>query len=309
MHIVRYKSEYRQVWDTFVDASKNGTFLFKRDFMEYHADRFEDCSFLFMEDEKPVALLPGNIRDRIYYSHQGLTYGGFIMSNNTKAEDPLLWMKLLVVTLREMHVEQIIYKSVPHIYHTLPAEEDLYALFRFGANLSIRNLSTVIPTTKKNTSSRLKRAIKRSKKENLIVEECHDASCFWEIIEDDRMDRHQVKPVHSCEEINLLHDKFPENVRLFITHKDDKILAGSVIFDTGIVTHLQYAAATPEGKDLYATDILYYEFIYNIFPENIYFDFGISNEDKGKYLNTGMTAHKEEFGGHSVVYDIYEIKI
>ena len=40
-----------------------------------------------------------------------------------------------------------------------------------------------------------------------------------------------------------------------------------------------------------------------------YFDFGTSNEDAGRFLNAGMVAHKEEFGGRSVIYDTYRVEV
>lgn len=41
--------------------------MFNRDFMEYHADRFEDFSLIFKNEKgKIVALLPGNIKDNIF---------------------------------------------------------------------------------------------------------------------------------------------------------------------------------------------------------------------------------------------------
>ena len=87
------------------------------------------------------------------------------------------------------------------------------------------------------------------------------------------------------------------------------MLGGAVIYlDRGVI-HLQYAACTQKGKDMYATDVIYHDLIFHILPGNNYFDFGISNEDAGRYLNEGMIHHKEEFGGRSVVYDIYEMDV
>ena len=43
--IVRYSQISKNLWDQFVDESKNGTFMLKRDYIEYHSDRFEDYSF------------------------------------------------------------------------------------------------------------------------------------------------------------------------------------------------------------------------------------------------------------------------
>lgn len=311
MKIIRYTEDKKVEWDRFVDQSKNGTFLLKRGYMDYHADRFQDCSFLFYnDDDELVALLPANRKDDVLYSHQGLTYGGFMMSLKTRAHKPMLWFEALTEELKKESIKKLVYKPVPHIYHRYPAEEDLYALFRMGATLSVRNLATVIDMQHPIAASRMKRARKRARKGRLTVRECDDVNLFWEIIERDRMERHQVHPVHRASELELLKKNFPENIRFFIVCQDETdILAGGVIFHTGQVLHLQYAAATEYGKEIYATDVLYDELIHHIFPEAAYFDFGTSNERQGTFLNVGMTEHKEEFGGRSVVYDTYEIEI
>ena len=40
-----------------------------------------------------------------------------------------------------------------------------------------------------------------------------------------------------------------------------------------------------------------------------YFDFGISTENEGLFLNEGLTSQKQEFGGRGIVYDFYEIRV
>mgnify|MGYP006969164291 CR=1 FL=1 len=40
-----------------------------------------------------------------------------------------------------------------------------------------------------------------------------------------------------------------------------------------------------------------------------YFDFGISVEDGGRYLNNGLIAYKERLGGRAIVYDTYIIDL
>ena len=44
MQIERYHTQREPLWNEFAQRSKNGTFLFHRSYMEYHADRFEDFS-------------------------------------------------------------------------------------------------------------------------------------------------------------------------------------------------------------------------------------------------------------------------
>ena len=38
-----------------------------------------------------------------------------------------------------------------------------------------------------------------------------------------------------------------------------------------------------------------------------YFDFGVSTEDEGRYLNKGLICNKETYGARAVVYDFYEL--
>lgn len=303
----------KREWDSFVDASKNGTFLFRRDYMEYHADRFPDHSYVFTDDEgRFVALLPATLREGgVLSSHAGLTYGGLVLSDKTSGADPLEMIALLKEELRKEGICRLIYKCVPHIYHRQGAEEDLYALFRNNAVLSIRNLSTAINLRNPIPSSRLgKRAQKRQRKGNISVREVDSSQSFWDIVIEDRRIRHNVRPVHTAAEIDYLKSRFPDNIRFYIACDEaGEILGGSVIYlDHGVI-HLQYAACTQRGKDLYATDVIYHELIFNMLPGNDWFDFGISNEDAGRYLNEGMVRHKEEFGGRSVAYDIYEMEL
>lgn len=312
MNITHYTPDMKADWDNFVARSKNGTFLLMRDYMEYHADRFPDHSYIFSDDDgQIVALLPATLRGDALSSHAGLTYGGLIMDDKTAAGDPLRMLDLLRNQLRSENITSLIYKAIPHIYHRQPAEEDLYALFRNNASLAIRNLSTAINLRNPIPSSRLgKRALKRQRKAGISVSQVESVASFWDIVIQDRRIRHNTKPVHSAQELDYLRSHFPQNILFFTAaDPDGGILGGAVIYLDRRVIHLQYAACTQRGKELYATDVIYHHLIFNQLADNDWFDFGISNEDNGLYLNEGMTHHKEEFGGRSVVYDTYILPI
>ncbi|EAI4884208.1 TPA: GNAT family N-acetyltransferase, partial [Campylobacter coli] len=110
--------------------AKNGLFMFDRNYMDYHSDRFIDNSLMFYENEKLIALLPCNVSQNILYSHQGLTFGGFIVDENMKQSKMLECFEVLKEYMKENNFKKLIYKSTPYIYHKIPAQEDLYALFR-----------------------------------------------------------------------------------------------------------------------------------------------------------------------------------
>src|SRR5690606_556099 len=81
---VKYQPKYKTQWDHFVSKAKNATFLFYRDFMEYHQDRLEDYSLMVFDDEKLISIIPANNIGSMLHSHQGLTYGGLVITPETK---------------------------------------------------------------------------------------------------------------------------------------------------------------------------------------------------------------------------------
>ena len=87
VHVVAYASERRRQWDDFVRAAKNGHFMFVRDYMDYHADRFPDASLMFYdESDRLIGLLPATARDGVVSSHAGLSFGGVVSDASMKAE-------------------------------------------------------------------------------------------------------------------------------------------------------------------------------------------------------------------------------
>ena len=125
--IIRYNPERKDEWNEFVRESKNGTFLFDRDYMDYHSDRFEDCSLMIFRRGKLYALLPADVNGDTLRSHGGLTYGGLVLSEKATTADIMAVLGLLNAYLKGMGVAKIIYKPVPYIYNRQPSEEDLYA--------------------------------------------------------------------------------------------------------------------------------------------------------------------------------------
>ena len=308
--VKRYTADRQAEWDNFVDSSRNGTFLHKRGYMDYHAHRFTDHSLLFYHGTELTAILPAHIKDNIFCSHNGLTYGGMLISCNTTTATVLdLFDAMTVYLRRNTTATNIIYKPTPHIYHSYPCEEDLYALFRHNAALTERKVSSAIPLRNPLPISG-RRKLTASTRSRLSIIKDGDFNTFWKILEERLQGKYSVAPVHSIDEITLLKNRFPENIKLFcIAGSNAEILGGVVLFITGNVVHMQYSATTEEGRRLSALDYLYEELMNNRFAGKEYFDFGISVEDGGRYLNSGLIAYKERLGGRAVVYDTYTIDL
>lgn len=312
INIKRYSSSMKDIWNAFVKASKNGTFLFAREYMDYHSDRFTDHSLMFYQDNKLLAILPANIcrEQNTLFSHSGLTYGGLVMHPDAKADDIIESVESLKNYMREAGIQRLIYKAVPYIYNRMPSEEPLYALFQAGARISSRSISTTIDNKARLKFSQLrKRGITKATKAGIECHESNEYEKFWEILTGILYTRHQSTPVHTIEEIRLLHSLFPENIRLYTADYQGKPIAGIVVYDTDETAHFQYIAASDEGCMLGALDLLIAYLTDNIFTHKRYIDFGTSTEQSGTYLNKGLIKQKEGFGGRAVVYDTYELTI
>ena len=143
-----------------------------------------------------------------------------------------------------------IYSPVPYIYARYPSEEDLYALYRFGARLSGRKVSTVVPSaTAWGFSTLRRRKMKHAVREGLSISRDEDFSAFWKVLEGNLMERHQSRPVHTLEEIMLLHHRFPQQILLYrVCRAEGRTVAGCVLYVTKRVVHVQYIGSTPEGR-------------------------------------------------------------
>ena len=306
----RYHSDDFLLWNAFIGTAKNATFLFHRDFMEYHADRFEDYSLMVFEDQKLVSVIPANASDNVLFSHQGLTYGGFVFEEKVKLGEVITIVKSVLTFLHQNHFESFQLKLVPSIYNYFFSEEIEYALFLAEAQLIRRDCLSVIDLKKPFSFTKTrKESFRRGIKNDLVIKEELKFDLFWNEILIPNLDKkHQAKPVHSAEEIIKLQQKFPDNIRHFNVYHEDKIVAGTTVFETNQVAHPQYISGNEHKNELGSLDFLYNHLITEVFKDKSYFDFGPSHEENGKKINEGILFWKESFGAKTTVQDFYEVK-
>ena len=308
--VKRYQENDYENWNAFIGQAKNATFLFHRDFMEYHSDRFQDFSLIVLDGEKWLGVLPANIVGNQVFSHQGLTYGGLVYNEKVKLASVIEIFRSILLFLNGNKMEKLQLKLIPSIYHIKPAEELNYALFLTEAQLIRRDSMAVLDLSKPYTISKTrKECIRRGIKNNLVIKEELDFKLFWEEVLEPNLDKkYKAKPVHSIAEIEMLQRKFPNNIRHFNVYQDDKIVAGTTIFVSENVAHPQYVSGMGNKNELGSLDFLYHHLITSVFMGKRFFDFGISNEDQGKKLNEGLVFWKESFGASIIVHDFYEVK-
>ena len=307
--VEKYTKENRLAWDTFISGAKNATFLFARDFMEYHSDRFTDYSLLVYKDDLLYAVLPANIVGDKLYSHKGLTYGSLVLSKSAKLLYTFEAFKALLAFLNAKAISTLELRNIPTFYNTMPSDELSYFLFKANATLIKRDALMVIDTSTKIKFQKNRReGINKAKRNGLTIAVDDNFEGFWnEILIPNLQKKHGVAPVHSLEEIQLLAAKFPDHIKQVNVYKDNVIVAGTTLFLTKTTIHPQYVSGNSD-KNAFGSLDLAYDYIINHFDSSKrYFDLNISSEENGTALNSGLIFWKESCGARTYVADNYLI--
>jgi hypothetical protein len=308
----RYDASQRETWDELARSARQRSFLFERAYMEYHADRFEDASLLLLRKGRAVALLPASRDGDRVVSHGGLTFGGLLSTPELTAVQAVEALETAAAHHAGAGARTLVVKPVPHIYHAVPAEEELYALARLGATLTRRDVSAALcPGAAPPYSQERRRAVKRAARASLTLDRSDRFADFVTLLEEILRDRHGAAPVHSAAELELLAGRFPEQIRLYAATRpdDDALLAGVVVYETETVAHCQYIGASDAGRETRAQDALFDHLIAEVYAGKRWFDFGTSMRPADGSLDEGLMRNKEGFGGRAVLYDRYELAL
>ena len=305
----RYSEKFSSQWNDFVCQSKNATFLFNRSYMDYHSDRFEDYSLIFKKQNKIIALLPASLNNNIIYSHEGLTYGGIIVGKNMTTALMLQIFSNLLLYLKTIKANKIVYKSIPHIYHKIPSEEENYCLFRYNFSLLKREISSTINIRTTKIRAKKLNGYRKAVKLGLKIIETSDCNSIIKIINHKLNKKYKTNAVHSADELNTLKNKFKKEIKFFNLVIENKIEGGAILFLANNVVHAQYIGTSKKAKKNRALDFIICS-IYEQFKNELeWFDYGISTEKNGRILNLNLIKSKEEFGLSGLCYDTYELNI
>ncbi len=311
--IEQYNAGLKAEWDDLVRRSRNATFLHERAYMDYHSDRFADCSLMARDDAgRLLTVLPANREDAVLCSHRGLSYGGWLMP--AKRVDAVVMLEVVQASVEWMKahgIKEFVYKPVPHIYHRYPAEEDIYALWRAGARLTETSVSTTIDLTDPLPLDRgNKSGLRMAQRAGVAVGKSDQWEAYWRLLTDVLAERHEARPVHCIDEMRLLHSRFPDHIELYAATAGGRLLAGVVVYFTGTVAHSQYIAASAEGRDCHALTMLFEHLKGEAIARGCrYLDFGISTEEHGRVLNHGLVQQKSRLGGRATVTQVMALDI
>ena len=309
IRLVRYQDSHKELWNDFVDKSLNGTFMINRNYMDYHAERFQDHSLLVYEDDGLIGVIPACAKNGLYHSHAGISYGGFLIGSKIKSQKMLDIFDVFLAYLRNENFKEILYKPVPQIFHRSCCQYDLYALWRNNFQISRRELAAVVPIGKAKFKSKRVSDYRFAKKSGVVFRPSADYAEFVDMVNERLAQKYDEKSVHTADELALLSSRFPANIKLYGAYRNEQMVGGAVIFETDNTVHTPYLCANKTGRELRVMDFLVYSLIAETYPQFQYFDFGKATEDGGKVLNSALIGMKEKFGGLAYCHDTYSLTL
>jgi hypothetical protein len=300
-----YEASDADAWDDLVGRAANGTLLHTRRYLGYHGEKFADRSLVVLRDGRPEAVLPAALDPddpACVVSHPGVTYGGLVHLPSFRG---MAVVDALRAAAAHWQAERVLYKPVPHVFHRAAAQDDLWALFLLGATRYRTDLSWAVDLTGPMTwTGNRRRSATKAPVE--VARDDAALAAFWAVLEASLGERHGVRPVHTAAEMADLMRRCPDEIALHVARRDCAVVAGAIVYVAGAAWHTQYLAASPEGRSCGALDAV---IAYGVDAARAagarWYDFGISNEDRGRSLNEGLFFYKSSFGGGSVVHEFY----
>lgn len=294
-------------WDKAVQHAVNGVFLFYRRFMDYHAHRFFDHSLVVREEGQIVALFPANEANGVIYSHQGLTYGGWVYCKRIGSCEIGHLFEIVEEYYKNLHFTEIHYKHKPFVFLSRIYDADAWMLWHKGYTMWRRDLGFVIDMQWNMGFAKDKHyRLNKSKRNHLRIESNGDIRQLMALVATNLRERFQISPTHSVEEALMLQNRFPENIHTICVFQDDLFLGGTWLFVDNHFIHTQYLHSNDEGKDLCAIEFLIDYLIERYKTTKRYLSFGTSTEFDGNVLNEGLASFKEGFGATGICHDFYK---
>lgn len=314
--VERYAARHAALWNQLIAESSNGPFTFGRRYLDYHADRFEDCSWLVWQGPHLAAVFVAGRahatpQPTTLVAHPGLAYGGLVHRGLLKFQDLTAIMSLLRAAWQAAGFQQLIIRPVPRVFCQRPSDGLLFWLHQQGAQLTGRELNSYIDLRQPFRIGTWRRSnLRKARRHGVQVGITLDYAAFWAILTDNLARAHNRLPVHTLAEIEYLRDQNPGHLSLYAAYAEGEMLAGAVVFldaQQGFV-HTQYIAGSPLGKELGAVDaVLAYIIQESQRAQFARLSFGISTVQG--VVNEGLLNQKEGFGAAAEAHDTYTLKL
>ena len=319
MKIIKYTPKWKEKWDAFVLQSNNGTIFHLQQFFRYHApDKFQFYHLMFIKNGEIVGVLPGRLKDGIYESPIGSSYGS-IVTEDIKFSLSMELVSALLNYARKNKFREIYLTSAPLIYEKYPNQNLDFAMLWQGFKYKTHYISSAIALDpKKDIINRFQRTVRNTirrslRDKNIRVEIKDDYESFYPILIDN-LSRHKVRPTHSLDELIQLKSLLPNHIKLFMVYYQNKPIGGSLVF-----------LCNPQVA-LCFYNMLYYKYAeYKPIQRVIYEVVKYASEQNYKYVDMGVSqdtaalnpmtpsnnliAFKETFDAKTIMRNTFSITL
>lgn len=319
MQIIEYSESWREKWDEFVLNSSNGTMFHLQKFFDYHnVGRFNFNHLLFIDRGYIKAVLPGAIKNNVYESPIGASYGS-IVTSDLKFNQALEIVDTLLDYGKANGIKEFVLTSAPMIYETFQNQNLDFAMLWKGFSYDLHYISSAIKLDStvdilSRFQSTIRRNVRKSLKDSDIRIECNEKyDEFYPILIENKA-RHSVKPTHSLEDIYKLHDLMPQNLKLMMVYYKDEPIAGSLLFLANKnVSLCFYNMLRYEFEHLKPIHRIMYEVVkWSTESGYKYVDIGVSQDTKAENPMTpsiGLIDFKEKFDAKTIMRNTLKITL
>lgn len=320
MEIIKYTNQHKDVWDKFIQNSKNGTIFHSKSFLDYHPDnRFEDHSLLFKHKNKIVSVFPAAIvGGGVLKSHPGASYGGPVFNHQYSGLSVVIdVVDELIDYAYENGFSKIEMRLSPRVFHIYPAEELEYVLWYRGFEVINTELSSAVQLmfeTEKTLHDKFryntKQPAKKATEAGVVFKETEDYGAFWKMLELN-LAKHKTKPTHTLEEMSRLLTILPDKIKLFGAYYEGNLIAGTLVFICNAAAcHTFYIAQDYDFQNMRPLNVLLTETVQWARENGFrYLNFGISTEAGGTIVNPSLFRFKEGFAAAGTVRRYYRKEI
>ncbi len=319
MQIIEYCEQFRDEWDEFVLKSNNGTMFHLQRFLDYHRPgKFKFHHLIFLNEQKIVAVLPGQLRDGVFESPVGASFGS-IVTPDLKFSAAMQLVSNLLDYGRQQGFKEFMLTSAPMIYEKFPNQNLDFAMLWQGFHYETHYISSAIkldPAT--DIIGRFQASVRNYVRKTLRNPDLHaelseDYEAFYPILLRN-LSKHNVKPTHSFEDLLRLRELLPSNLKLFMVLYKNKPIAGSLVFLCNDRVALcfynmmlyEYAEHKPIHRAMYEVVKFATENGYR------YVDIGVSQDTSASNPmtpNTNLIAFKETFDAKTIMRNTLRIKL
>tara|TARA_B100000579_G_scaffold425732_1_gene431891 strand:- start:1217 stop:2173 length:957 start_codon:yes stop_codon:yes gene_type:complete len=311
----------KHLWDAFIDESSNGTLFQKQSFLAYHIDRkFINHSLLFYKNNTLVAVLSAALLikqdKRIYYSHPGSSFGGFVINKKTSFEIINEIIKSLEEYLLKLNISSIVLILSPEKYW-VNGDESLRYLLHWNSYKATENYISHYVSFNNSTpvsdlvSKRKKRYINKLTKENKItIKKGDNFNQFYALLIKSKESLGAI-PTHSLEELKKLKKTFPHQIVLLSSTFNKKVVGGTLLFCINSDVCLVFYNVVDEkfkGTQL-ASLQLYNAMLFAQKNNYQILDFGVSHKPESLFPLSpkfSLINFKEQFGARGCLRAVYQ---